>query len=140
MDLKYFGTVAEVRSYMEDELLATLRDDLNNMEKYERHHHDDQDREDMRNRIHDIEAVINSTEPYDNASLVQSCMEFSKHGALAQAFIIDAITKHAEAVAAMSDADMKKMMQDVPVHWQAWKGVAQEIKAKFEQFYDRQSV
>ncbi|MCA0214711.1 MAG: hypothetical protein LCH79_16230 [Proteobacteria bacterium] len=54
---KHFGTAADTLAYVFSELLATLRDDLNSMEKDEPQMYTDEDREDMRARIADIETL-----------------------------------------------------------------------------------
>jgi hypothetical protein len=53
---KHFEDDAAVENYIREELLATLRADLDNMEGGEYHEYTDEDRETMRNRIADIEA------------------------------------------------------------------------------------
>lgn len=68
-----------------------------------------------------------------NAQVVRDLMENSKHGALAQMFVIDALTKHAEMV---SEADPKLFVNSL-VHPQAWIGVATEIKQKLDAAYSR---
>lgn len=57
-NLKHFKTHDEVMSFVESELLATLRDDLDRMEGNEAHHYTDEDREELRNKIADIETVF----------------------------------------------------------------------------------
>ena len=69
-----------------------------------------------------------------NVEAVKHLMEFSQFGALAQIFVIDALTKQAEAVAAMSDEDVAKHQEASPmVNMTAWRGVAKEIAAKLQQ-------
>lgn len=69
-----------------------------------------------------------------NSETVTEMMDFSKFGALAQVFIMDAIGKHAKAVAKM---DLKKID---PKEWtfisaEAWIGVAKEIEEKLKVHY-----
>lgn len=69
-----------------------------------------------------------------NVEAVTELMEFSRYGALAQMFVIDALTKHAERVAAMTDEQVAKLdAESGMVNMTAWRGVAREIKAKLEQ-------
>lgn len=71
--------------------------------------------------------------PETNVELVQRLMTFSKYGAAAQIFIVEAISKYADVV---SDADPS--MFNVPVFGsQCWVGVAKEIKAEMVAKYGR---
>ena len=68
-----------------------------------------------------------------NVEFVTNIMEYSKHGPLAQAFIIEAISKWSELV---SKADPAKL--DTPfMSGAAWVGVAKEIYTKTEERFDR---
>jgi hypothetical protein len=69
----------------------------------------------------------------DNVDLVKDMMEHSQFGALAQAFIIDALTKQSNAVAKADPASINGGL----VNPEAWVGVAKEIKAKMDAFYQR---
>lgn len=62
MKLKHFTSMTEAVTYMTTELLSTLRDDLARMEKQEREHYEDEDRETMRMRIADLESVADLVE------------------------------------------------------------------------------
>jgi hypothetical protein len=78
--------------------------------------------------------------PYStNEELVAHMMRFSNFGALSQMFIVDAITKAAEAVANSKPEDYppERMMMVTP---EAWIGVAQEIKATMDEFYNRHNA
>ena len=82
---------------------------------------------------------LNLTRPTNNTELVASMMEFSRHGALAQMFIVNAIQQHADQVSKatpdqVGDAGGRGMLAISP---ESWIGVAQEIKAKMEAFYGR---
>ena len=68
-----------------------------------------------------------------NVEFVTELMEFSQCGALSQIFIIDAIMKHADAVA---KADAEKLDHPL-IRGQAWIACAQEIKARMEAQYGR---
>lgn len=70
-----------------------------------------------------------------NVELVTQLMEHSHYGALAQIFIVDAITKQAERVAAMSDEQVAKLDAESATNMYAWRGVAREIKGKMDAFY-----
>jgi hypothetical protein len=58
---QHFENDADVRGYIESELLATLEDDLQRMEKSERSHYSDGDRDEMRARIHDVRLYISKS-------------------------------------------------------------------------------
>jgi hypothetical protein len=58
MKLKHFASPYAVLAYIRDELVATLHDDLNRQEGDERARYTDEDREEMRNRIADVEAIL----------------------------------------------------------------------------------
>jgi len=61
-----------------------------------------------------------------NVEFVADIMEFSRYGALAQAFVIDALQRHAERIAAANPKDL-----DSPgLCGNAWVGVAREIRTK----------
>lgn len=60
LNLKVFGSKLEVIDYVFTELMATLEEDLGKMEFEESHMYTDEDREHMKNRIHDISAVYDT--------------------------------------------------------------------------------
>ena len=62
MNLNHFTSITEAVIYMTTELLSTLRDDLDRMERQEREHYTDEDRETMRLRIADLESVADLVE------------------------------------------------------------------------------
>lgn len=66
-----------------------------------------------------------------NTEFVADLMEFSRHGALAQIFVIDAIQKHAGQVAAADRSSIDHAL----IHGEGWVGVAREIKAKIDAKY-----
>jgi hypothetical protein len=66
-----------------------------------------------------------------NTEFVTELMEFSRFGALSQMFIIDAIQRHADSVAA---ADPEALANPF-VNEHAWIGVAKEIKERVEAKY-----
>jgi hypothetical protein len=72
-----------------------------------------------------------SRRPETNVEFVTNLMEFSRHGALAQIFVIDAILKWSEIVAQHDPAEIN--MGGGFVSAEAWVGVAKEIKAKIEE-------
>ena len=57
-ELRFFNSPAQVAAYVQRELVDTLEADLSRMEEEEYHQYTDGDREEMRNRIADIKAVI----------------------------------------------------------------------------------
>lgn len=61
-----------------------------------------------------------------NEEFVSDLMNFSNYGPLSQLFVIDAIVKHAERVAASDPASVEYPL----IHGSAWVGVAKEIAAK----------
>ena len=69
------------------------------------------------------------TKPTDNISLVQYLMTYSDHGALAQMFVIDALTKWSKLVAEAPP------IEHGLINGAAWKAVAQEISDKMAVFY-----
>ena len=63
-----------------------------------------------------------------NLELVTEIMEFSRSGALAQVFVIDAIYKHATAVAKAEAAEVDHAL----ISDHAWIQCAREIKARMD--------
>ena len=63
-----------------------------------------------------------------NVELVTEIMEFSRSGALAQVFVIDAIYKHATAVAKAEAAEVDHAL----ISGHAWIQCAREIKARMD--------
>jgi hypothetical protein len=63
-----------------------------------------------------------------NTAAVRDMMEYSNFGALAQLFIIDAISKHAEAVSKATPESVDTGL----IAGAAWVGVAKEIRAKMD--------
>lgn len=66
-----------------------------------------------------------ATKRKTNVELITYLMNYSKHGALMQGFIIDALGKHANKVAESTPADYP---EDCMVSPEAWIGVAKELK------------
>lgn len=87
--LKHFKTWGAVSDYVDREIVDTLRDDLDRMEYEEKAHYTASDRNEMRRRIGDIEAlqlhfphVLRVTQAEHSAILaglriVQQCLETS---------------------------------------------------------------
>ncbi|WP_322090120.1 hypothetical protein [Burkholderia cenocepacia] len=68
-----------------------------------------------------------------NLECLADIMEFSRYGALAQAFVMDALSKHAKRVATLPLDELQEQLGDhPPVSARAWHGVAQEIHTKLE--------
>lgn len=64
-----------------------------------------------------------------NVQFVVDMMEHSAHGALVQAFVLEAIDRYAKQV--MSDQDkLRVQMKNHLVHPEAWIGCAKEVNAK----------
>ena len=58
MQLEYFSAASGAIAYIQDEIVATLEEDLSRMERDERRHYTDEDRAEMRARINDVQLVI----------------------------------------------------------------------------------
>ena len=73
-----------------------------------------------------------------NLECLTDIMEFSRYGALAQAFVMDALSKHAKRVATLPLDELQEQLGDHPlVSARAWHGVAQEIHTKLEAHFAR---
>jgi hypothetical protein len=59
-------------------------------------------------------------------------MEFSDYGPIVQVFIMDAIRKQAEGVAAIDPNTVDKSKWTF-ISFEAWQGVAREIKRKLDE-------
>ena len=70
-----------------------------------------------------------------NVETITDIMEFSNFGAMAQVFVIDAVTKMAGLVA-------RSKVEDYPengfINPEAWIGVAKEIEGKLNKEYIRE--
>ena len=70
--------------------------------------------------------------PSTNVEFVTELMEFSAHGALIQAFVMQALEQYARRVAAMDPE-----APDTPmVSGRAWHGCALEVLQKLEQRFE----
>ncbi|RIV48823.1 hypothetical protein [Burkholderia pseudomallei] len=73
-----------------------------------------------------------------NVDCVMEIMNFSRYGALAQAFVMDALSKHAAHVARMPLEELNEQFGDQPiVSAKAWHGIAREIHEKLEAHFAR---
>jgi hypothetical protein len=73
-----------------------------------------------------------------NLECLTNVMTFSRYGALAQAFVMDALGKHAAHIAGMSLEELPEKFGDQPmINAQAWHGVATEIHEKLEAHFAR---
>ncbi|HDR8955852.1 MULTISPECIES: hypothetical protein [Burkholderia cepacia complex] len=73
-----------------------------------------------------------------NIDCLMEIMNFSRYGALAQAFVMDALSKHAAHIASMPLEELTEQFGDQPiVSAKAWHGVAQEIHEKLEAHFAR---
>jgi hypothetical protein len=61
-----------------------------------------------------------------NVQLIKHIMEFSKHGPLMQAFIIQALNDYSANVV-KHEASLKEAMKDSFIHPDAWVGCAKEL-------------
>lgn len=64
--------------------------------------------------------------PKTNVQFVKDIMEFSRYGALAQVFVIDALDKWSKKISEVDPAQVDSAM----VNGEAWVGVAKEIQEK----------
>lgn len=68
-----------------------------------------------------------------NLECLTDIMKFSRYGALAQAFVMDALSKHAERIATTPLDALRVQFGAQPlVSAQAWQSVAREIHDKLE--------
>ncbi|KWF20498.1 hypothetical protein [Burkholderia pseudomultivorans] len=73
-----------------------------------------------------------------NIECLTDLMTFSRYGALAQAFVMDALSKHAARIARTPLEELNEQFGDQPmVSAKAWHGVAQEIHEKLEAHFAR---
>lgn len=73
-----------------------------------------------------------------NIECLTDLMTFSRYGALAQAFVMDALSKHAARIARTPLDELNEQFGDQPmVSAKAWHGVAQEIHEKLEAHFAR---
>jgi hypothetical protein len=73
-----------------------------------------------------------------NLECLTNLMTFSRYGALAEAFVMDALSKHAAHVARMPLEELIEKFGDQPiVSAKAWHGVANEIHDKLEAHFAR---
>ncbi|WP_333986787.1 hypothetical protein [Burkholderia cepacia] len=73
-----------------------------------------------------------------NIECLTDLMTFSRYGALAQAFVMDALSKHAARIARTPLDELNEQFGDQPmVGAKAWHGVAQEIHEKLEAHFAR---
>ena len=71
--------------------------------------------------------------PVTNLECITDLMTFSQYGALAQAFVMDALSKHAFHIAKMPLDELAEKFGDQPmISAKAWHGVANEIHNKLE--------
>lgn len=61
-----------------------------------------------------------------NVQLIKHIMEYSKHGALMQGFILDALSKYSQHIINNEDKVIKQM-QDSFISGEAWVGCAKEL-------------
>ncbi|MCP1757793.1 hypothetical protein [Bradyrhizobium elkanii] len=64
----------------------------------------------------------------DNIAFVKALMTHSKYGALAQLFVIDALSKWSDKISSVEPRAVDSPM----ISGEAWVGVAKEIKDKID--------
>ncbi|HDR9201837.1 TPA: hypothetical protein QDB48_003163 [Burkholderia vietnamiensis] len=69
-----------------------------------------------------------------NLECLTEIMTFSRYGALAQAFVMDALSQYAERVATTPP---DQLQVNPMISARAWQGVAQEIRTKLEAHFSR---
>jgi hypothetical protein len=67
----------------------------------------------------------------DNVKFIRDLMTFSKHGALTQAFIVEAIMRYAEQVSKAPADESDTAL----ISGRAWKGVAEDIYKQMTERY-----
>ena len=73
------------------------------------------------------------TQPMTSLEFVADIMTFSRYGALAQAFVMNALSQHAALIMQMSPETLRANFGDHPmIGADAWQGLAQEIHAKLK--------
>lgn len=71
--------------------------------------------------------------PMTNLECLTQIMTFSRYGALAQAFVMDALSKHAAHIAGMPLDELKARFGDHSmISAEAWQGVAKDINEALE--------
>jgi len=71
-----------------------------------------------------------------NVEIVTEIMEYSRFGALSQAFVVNAIAEEAKRVANINPKDVDTKDWQF-ISFEAWNGVAKEIVEKLETSYNR---
>jgi hypothetical protein len=66
-----------------------------------------------------------------NVQIVKGIMEFSKHGVIAQAFVMEAIGRYAEEVAKATPEQLAPMDSGM-IHSSVWQETAKEILHKLQ--------
>ncbi|HDR9181152.1 TPA: hypothetical protein QDB06_001703 [Burkholderia vietnamiensis] len=74
------------------------------------------------------------SKPTTNLECVTEIMTFSRYGALAQAFVMDALSQHAARVAT---TPLDQLQVNPMISSRAWQGVAREIHDKLEAHFSR---
>lgn len=73
-------------------------------------------------------AAANPNQRQTNIELVTDIMDFSRYGALAQAFVISALEAYSQEVLASTSDGPAEEVQFVPL--EVWKGIASEVLQK----------
>lgn len=75
----------------------------------------------------------NDVAKMDNIAWLVHICTFSDHGALMQAFVLDAMYKYATKVASMDVSDVEKALEGTLIAGHAWHGTAKELVRRFEE-------
>lgn len=71
-----------------------------------------------------------------NTETITQLMEFSKSGPLVQLFIMDALAKHANIVAALTDEEaVKQIGHNGFINAIAWRDAAKEVKQTLDEHF-----
>lgn len=77
--------------------------------------------------------------PKTNIDFMCDLMDFSRFGALAQMFVIDALSKWSAKVAETPIEELRAAFKNTPlINAEAWQGVAREIKDKLDGYFAQQ--
>lgn len=74
----------------------------------------------------------------NNEDLVQDLMVYSPRGALGQVFIVEAIRKYADGVAAWTDEQVAEFQKTNGfISMEGWRETARDVKKRCDAFYNR---
>jgi hypothetical protein len=71
-----------------------------------------------------------------NTETITELMEFAKCGPISQLFIMDALAKHADKVAKLTDEEaVEQIGNNGLIHPLAWRDAAKEVKATLDEHF-----